>query len=235
MRVIPVLDIKAGVVVHATGGNRESYRAIETPLSASADPLDVARGLLALFPFDALYIADLDGIAGRGRNHDTICALRSEIAGIELWVDDGSASVSTIAALARMAGVTPVVGSETLTSIATLDDLRAMSPGDWMLSLDFKGDRFLGPAGLLNSPALWPDTVIAMTLAAVGAKAGPDLERVRELKAAKPTSGIVAAGGVRDGGDLLELGRAGASAVLVATALHSGTIKAGDLERVAGL
>ncbi len=134
-----------------------------------------------------------------------------------------------------MAGVRPFVGSETLASIATLEDIRAMAPAGWILSLDFKGDRFLGPDGLLSSPEFWPETVIAMTLAAVGAGAGPDLERVRHLKAAKPTSRIVAAGGVRDGGDLLELSGVGASAVLVATALHSGTIKAGDLERVAGL
>lgn len=235
MRVIPVLDIKAGVVVHAVGGHRDRYRPIETPLSPTADPADVARGLLSLFPFPVLYIADLDGIAGKGRNHDTICALRAELPQIELWVDDGSASAAAVASLARMSDVRPVVGSETL---ANLDDLAAVSALEGVepiLSLDFKGEEYLGPEALLREPDRWPATVIAMTLAAVGAAAGPDLARVRRLKAAKPAAKIVAAGGVRDGADVARLHDAGAAAVLVATALHAGTMKAGDLVEIAGL
>lgn len=235
MRVIPVLDIKAGVVVHAVGGHRDRYRPIETPLSPTADPADVARGLLSLFPFPVLYIADLDGIAGRGRNHDTICALRAELPRIELWVDDGSASAAAVAALARMSGVRPVVGSETLANLDDLAAIGALGGVDPILSLDFKGDDYIGPESLLREPARWPATVIAMTLAAVGAAAGPDLARVRRLKAAKPPAEIVAAGGVRDVADVARLSEAGAAAVLVATALHTGTMKAGDLDQIAGL
>ena len=46
---------------------------------------------------------------------------------------------------------------------------------------------------------------------------------------------IYAAGGVRDRADMIALHAAGAAGVLVATALHAGTIKAGDLEEIAGL
>ncbi len=62
MQIIPVIDIKNGVVVHARAGDRASYRPIETPLASSAEPLAVIEGLLSLFPFDTLYLADLDGI-----------------------------------------------------------------------------------------------------------------------------------------------------------------------------
>ena len=40
MDVIPVIDIKNGQVVHAQGGRRDSYRPIQTPLSATSDPAD---------------------------------------------------------------------------------------------------------------------------------------------------------------------------------------------------
>lgn len=235
MRVIPVLDLKGGLVVHATGGNRAAYRPIETPLAASADPIDVTRGLLGVFPFDTLYIADLDGIAGTGRNHDSICALRSQFPALEVWIDEGAAQTNAVAALARMPGVRPVVGSETLPSQGRLADLLAAGAGQALLSLDYKGDRLLGPAGLDEEPRLWPDTVIAMTLAAVGMDGGPELDRVATLKRRSPTTRIVAAGGVRGIEDLRGLRTAGASAALVATALHAKKLEAGDLSAVAGL
>jgi phosphoribosylformimino-5-aminoimidazole carboxamide ribotide isomerase len=66
MEVVPVVDLKGGVVVRARSGERASYRPIETPLSATSEPLDVVAGLLAVHPFRKLYIADLDAIEGRG-------------------------------------------------------------------------------------------------------------------------------------------------------------------------
>ena len=68
MDIIPVIDVRHGVAVRAVAGDRACYRPLETPLAASADPLDVARGYLSLYPFRSLYVADLDGIEGRGRN-----------------------------------------------------------------------------------------------------------------------------------------------------------------------
>ncbi len=38
--VIPVLDLKDGVVVHARGGKRADYRPLETPFGTANDPLD---------------------------------------------------------------------------------------------------------------------------------------------------------------------------------------------------
>ncbi len=46
---------------------------------------------------------------------------------------------------------------------------------------------------------------------------------------------IYAAGGVRNRADIEALHAAGAAGVLIATALHAGTIKADDLKEIAGL
>ena len=66
MEVIPVIDVAHGEVVRAVKGERSAYRPIETPLSSSSEPAELARGLAKLFPFRTLYVADLDGIEGRG-------------------------------------------------------------------------------------------------------------------------------------------------------------------------
>ena len=68
MDVIPVIDVRHGVAVHARQGQRAAYRPLETPLARGTDPVAVARGFLSLFPFRTMYVADLDGIEGRGRN-----------------------------------------------------------------------------------------------------------------------------------------------------------------------
>src|SRR5262249_5179641 len=64
LRIIPVLDLKGGLAVHAIGGNRDHYRPLRTPLHADSQPLGVARGFRDVLHFRELYLADLDAIAG---------------------------------------------------------------------------------------------------------------------------------------------------------------------------
>src|SRR4029079_18115661 len=68
MDVIPVIDVRHGLAVAAVRGQRADYKPLATPLAAGSDPAAVARGYAALFTFPVLYVADLDGIEGRGRN-----------------------------------------------------------------------------------------------------------------------------------------------------------------------
>ena len=68
----------------------------------------------------------------------------------------------------------------------------------------------------------WPARVIVMTLDRVGSQSGPDLERLRTVKAAAKDRAIYAAGGVRGADDLQLLMNAGITGVLVASGLHSG-------------
>src|SRR5262245_59140568 len=71
MKIIPVIDLMDGLVVRARMGRRDLYRPITTPLSPTSEPIDVARGLRSVHPFDTLYVADLDAIQGRG-DHDAV-------------------------------------------------------------------------------------------------------------------------------------------------------------------
>lgn len=89
MEIIPVIDVMGGVVVRARMGQREQYRPIVTPLSATNDPVDVARGLLSIHAFKTLYVADLDAIAGRQDNRAALIRLRAQFPQLALWVDNG--------------------------------------------------------------------------------------------------------------------------------------------------
>jgi phosphoribosylformimino-5-aminoimidazole carboxamide ribotide isomerase len=227
MDVIPVIDIKDGQVVHAQGGRRESYRPIQTPLSSTSAPADVASGLLRLAPFRKLYIADLDPIEGRAPNDAAIEAIANAAPGVELWVDNGIADAVTARAWLNRFPHGLVIGSESQNGPETIESLRHVARV--LLSLDFRGDAFQGPSVLHDDPALWPARVIVMTLARVGAAAGPDTERVSGILARAKGRQVFGAGGIRDGRDLHTLATAGAAGVLVATALHTGALTGAEL------
>jgi HisA/HisF family protein len=229
MDVIPVIDVRHGATVHARRGERSEYRPLQTPLAQGSDPISVARAYLALHPFRTLYMADLDGIEGHGANPALVAQLAQELPGLLIWLDDGS-----LGERPPNAWTVPVVGSESLTKIDDLARVGDRSAQDFVLSLDFRGDRFLGPWEIIENADLWPRRVIVMTLARVGAAGGPDLVRVSEIAARAAGRSIYAAGGVRNRADLEALRDAGAAGALVATALHAGTITAGDLDEIAG-
>lgn len=227
MEVIPVIDLKNGHVVHARGGRRDEYQPIETPLSpGSSAPADVVAGLLRLHPFRSLYVADLDAIEGRGDNRAALAGLPP---GLDLWLDAGAHDPASAAWLDRGS---LVLGSESQPGLDLLRDLRDR-PG-LVLSLDFRGDAFQGPPGILAKPQLWPARVIAMTLARVGAGQGPDLTRLAGIVAAAgPGRRVYAAGGVRSAEDLRAAAACGAAGALVATALHAGGIGTAEIEAAA--
>jgi phosphoribosylformimino-5-aminoimidazole carboxamide ribotide isomerase len=235
MDVIPVIDVRHGVAVAAVRGQRADYRPLATPLAAGSDPVAVARGYAALFTFSVLYVADLDGIEGRGRDVGLAAKLGAALPGTRLWVDDGTVVNQAAQRVAAHSGTTLVIGTESLGAPEDVVALRALPRNAYVLSLDFRGDDFVGPPPVLAEAEYWPDNVIVMTLARVGAGEGPDTVRVAEIAKRAVDRRVYAAGGVRGRGDIQALHAAGAAGVLVATALHRGTLKAGDLEEIAGL
>jgi phosphoribosylformimino-5-aminoimidazole carboxamide ribotide isomerase len=223
MEIVPVIDLKGGQVVHARGGERNAYRAIESSLTTDTGPLAVVEALLRLHPFISLYVADLDAIEGRSGHDAQLEALRVAFPDLHLWVDNGLYSEADCKAwLARGLGDL-VIGSESQGDAGLLEALSDAS-GRLLLSLDFKGEIFLGPPDLQSDPKHWPPRVIAMTLARVGGQRGPDVDRLRSLVARAPGHRVFAAGGVRGLADLECVARIGAAGALVASALHDGRI-----------
>jgi len=227
MDIIPVLDLRGGIVVRARMGRRDQYRPLESPLSPTSDPVDVMRGLYSVYPFTTFYVADLDAIMGTGDNAAVLRHLRTEFPTADFWVDNGVADLSTAqrwldAGLGHL-----VVGSESQREAALMQ--RLFEHDRVVLSLDFRDRAFQGPLALLNHVACWPNRLIVMTLGRVGSGAGPDLDRLAAIRNVAAGRQIYAAGGVRDGFDLVALKRAGMSGALVATSLHEGGVSGSDI------
>ena len=64
MQIIPVIDLKNGLVVRGVAGRRELYRPVESVLNCEATPRSVANAFASNLGFRNTYVADLDAIAG---------------------------------------------------------------------------------------------------------------------------------------------------------------------------
>jgi HisA/HisF family protein len=226
MELIPVLDLKGGRVVRALMGERGNYHPIKTPLAITSEPVDVMRGLLSIYPFRIFYAADLDAIEGSGGNGAVLPRLKTQ--GAALWVDNGLAERSAVQRWIDEGLGDLVIGSETQKNAAVLTDLGREQR--IILSLDFRGDQFLGPPAVFEAAEAWPHRVIVMSLGRVGSGAGPDLALIERVqKAAGRQRKIYAAGGIRHGADLITLHRAGVHGALIASCLHEGRLTAPEI------
>jgi phosphoribosylformimino-5-aminoimidazole carboxamide ribotide isomerase len=227
MKVVPVLDLKAGVVVHARRGNRDEYAPLESPLVEGSDPVAVAQALCAACHTKSLYVADLDAIAGHPIDRATL----GELAVVsDPWVDAGATEPEQAATLADARVARNVIGTESIAA----GWLLATSQPAVVLSVDLRDGRLISPDPELagREPAaaaplavgLGVRELLVIDVARVGSGAGPPLDAVAELVTALPGVAIYAGGGVRHDEDLCALEAAGAAGALVATALHEGRL-----------
>lgn len=223
------MDLMGGQVVRARAGARHDYRPIASSLCASSDPMEVALGLLELYPFDTLYIADLDAIQRRGNHLRTLETLRAAFPALELWVDAGFSSLAQVEPWHSL-GMHCVIGSESQPDADAASRLiERLGRERTVLSLDYADGSARGPAELFREATRWPERIIAMTLARVGCYQGPDVALLSELRARADGRKIYAAGGVRDLADLQTLREIGMAGALMASALHDERITAAQL------
>jgi phosphoribosylformimino-5-aminoimidazole carboxamide ribotide isomerase len=241
MRVVGVIDLKAGTAVHAVRGERESYRPVSSVIGGDdGDAVALARGFRGELGLDELYVADLDAIVGDGENSARIGVLAREA---RVMVDAGVSEPARAQALLDLGAHRVIVGTETLTGPDALDRLLAELPeGALVLSIDLRDGRVLSPdaqlAGLAAMDAVARlhraglREAIVLDLARVGSGAGPDVALIAEIHRAFPDLALLAGGGVRSVEDLRALDAAGAAGALVATALHSGVIGPRELAQL---
>ena len=219
MKIIPVLDLMHGEVVHARLGQRQHYQPIQSQLCNSSDPVDVANALLELYPFECIYIADLNAITGQGNHESTIAKIQALQPNIEVWLDAGIKNTTCLETWTK-ANVMHVIGSENIDATNDLMKISQLLHGNFVLSLDFSQDKFLGYPELQSATELWPKKVIAMTLGQVGSQLGADMNRLLAIKKLAGNREIYAAGGIRNNQDIHLLQDLNIAGALVATALH---------------
>lgn len=219
MKIIPVIDLKDGVVVHARQGLREYYQPINTDLCKSADIFQVIDAFLGIYAFDTVYIADLNAITQQGDHKPLMDEVQRRFPEITFWIDQGYQRY-----VQRTHDNTlPVLGSESYRN-ENIAELNAYK-NNFILSLDYSNAEALGAESLFSDPGFWPENIIIMTLGRVGSNRGPDLEKLTEFCRRHPDKNFIAAGGIRHKQDLRDLSEAGIHQALVASALHSGAIK----------
>ena len=244
LRIIPVIDIKDGLVVRGIAGRRDEYRPIESVLCDDASVGSVARAFVERLGLGEVYVADLNAIAGT----DPAWSLYEQIAaaGLDLWVDAGLRDAADARRLAefsadgrKIAGV--IAGLETLSDAAALESmLEAVGPDRLVFSLDLKAGQPLAdlPAWRANSAeqiatiAIQAGVrrMIVLDLHRVGTDSGVGTEPLcRQLRDQYPNLELIAGGGVRGLDDLRRLAESGCDAALVASALHDGRMKAGTI------
>lgn len=239
MKIIAVLDLLQGEVVHGIGGNRASYRPISSRLTSRTDPVGVAQALRDRLGLDHLYLADLDSIqrvlardegGNTGQpNWSIYQQLREEQ--FKLWIDAGIQTVSDGERLFPWCEKV-VVGLETILGPQVLKTLVQSDPERLVFSLDLREGQ---PMGELTQ---WQSTeamgiaeeaftrgvqqLLVLDVGRVGMDHGiGNVPLLRKLRQVFPDRHLIVGGGIRNRNHLLQLEAMGIDTVLMATALHS--------------
>lgn len=237
LKVIPVLDLLAGVAVHAVRGIRKEYKPLRSVLFDSTNPVDVAKAFERL-GFSELYVADLDAITANNRSFLALKQI-AKSSSIRLTVDSGVSDIGSAEEMMQIGVSKVVIGTETLSNIAFVQEaIQSFGADRIMLSVDLREGQLLSklnsevqhdPLSLLRLLCdMGVSQIILLDLAKVGSREGVDTSFLKLLLRDFRRK-VFVGGGVRDCEDLLELEAIGIEGVLLATALHSGAILVKDL------
>jgi phosphoribosylformimino-5-aminoimidazole carboxamide ribotide isomerase len=239
LKIIPVVDVLNKKVVHAVKGQRHNYQPLESILFKSTEPLEVAKGFMAL-GFSELYVADLDAIFDCSTDFGFFKHIVEET-GLSLMVDAGVTSIERAQKLFESKVSKLIIGTETLQSKNFVAQAaKIFGSSRVVVSLDLKGDKILvkfGFDGCLSPICLLQDfkqmgisQVIVLDLSRVGSGEGVNTDFLKKVIAEVGVN-LYVGGGVRDINDLIELRNLGVSGALIATALHTGRITIAQLQQ----
>lgn len=239
MKIIPVIDVLNGKVVHAIRGKRQEYQPLKSILTNSIDPSTVAKTFKSL-GFNELYLADLDAILGKQPNYKMYKNI-AEIAGLKLIVDAGINNMACAEKILNSQVTKLIIGTETLPNKKLIQEaITHFDPAHLIVSLDLMKDKVLTKPEFDGSKDTWNLLkefnkigileFIVLDLSRVGSNEGINfafLKKILSVLHCKVNIG----GGVRNITELIELKTLGIAGVLVATALHSGKISINDLKQ----
>ncbi len=230
MIVRAVIDLLNGRVVRGVKGQRDAYSPIQSCLTQSTAPDDIALAIFESTGIEHFYLADLDSIIHKKDPQWDLLALWDS-RGWEVWADFG---LDGFQALLPWPSIVQVVATETwqekpqsllnpvhLSKVLSLDSLDGNLIGE-------AAKHFASPNACLAAwDAVGISDLLWMDLSRVGSYQGPMARQ--NLPTCHPDLKVHAAGGVRGPLDLCVLKDQGFAGVLVASAIHDGRLKAGHL------
>jgi phosphoribosylformimino-5-aminoimidazole carboxamide ribotide isomerase len=251
MRIIPVLDIAAGIAVHAQAGDRTRYAPLESGLAPGrvGDPVAVLRAFHDSLSIHECYVADLDAIQGGAVQRTLIRELAEFHTGFAgaLLVDAGTHLPEGALEVLSCGASEVVVGLETLRAFSDLEAIvGVVGSSRIVFSLDLRlGSPILHPAmqdargagpeplGLAEQAAnTGVASILTLDIGRVGTGCGVDLGLLESLRRRLPNIRLLAGGGVLTRLDLERMRDAGCDGALLASAIHSGRLTGADLAAV---
>ncbi len=230
-RLIFVMDLLDGVVVHAKRGEREKYVPIHrfSSIVTSSDP---ARVLETIKPKE-VYIADLNRLMSTGNNRPILKDLRTRNLDLRIMLDYGVKGMEDLkeAVDAEMADKF-VLGTETISFELLEEASKSDIITDICISLDLFNNEVLtsdtrmkiDPLQLIKELNKFPvRDVIVLELNRVGTKSGIDFEFLASAVELSEHD-VLCGGGVRNCEDVHKMAEIGVKGALVATAVHEGDI-----------
>ena len=214
MKVIPVIDILNGIVVHAVRGQRKEYQPVQSILSKSVETLEIAKAFKKL-GFSELYVADLDAIIDCSTNFQPIKRVADET-GLKLMVDAGVTSIERAKSLLDNGASKLIIGTETLQSKSFVAKaIRLFGNEHVIISLDMKGDKVLVKDGfdgcsdpiclLKEFKKMGVSQVIVLDLTRVGSGEGVNVDFLKKVIDEVGVE-VYVGGGARDITDLVGIG-----------------------------
>lgn len=233
-RILPVIDLQRGQVVHGIAGERDRYQPLVSQLVDSPHPGRVAKALCDAVAADQLYVADLDAIAGAEPDWNGYRLIGNQQ--LRIWVDAGCGTVARaerFAEAARDADVARViVALESLETLRSFESIVCKLPLEkCVFSLDLREGKPVtncGAARRLSADTIASYVVdvgvrsmIVLDVASVGMGRVSTVNVCRRIKARHADVELISGGGVCDLADIQRFVDAGCDKVLVASALHS--------------
>jgi len=236
MELIPVLDLRGGVVIRGQAGQRGNYLPNTSQLVSSAEPVATCRALLRSFSPQSIYVADLDGIEHARPQLDLIEHLAR--CPVDLAVDAGTSTLEQADDLLHRGVKKVIIGLETLPH---LEEMRAFVK-------TFGAERVLFSLDLMDGDCIGPDArgknpfevvaqaidagvrqMIVLDLSQVGMNRGVStVSLCHSIKNRWSELVVWTGGGIRALADLHKLSLSRVDGAMVASALHDGRLTPSD-------
>jgi phosphoribosylformimino-5-aminoimidazole carboxamide ribotide isomerase len=237
-RLIFVMDLLDGVVVHAKRGEREKYQPIHhfSSIVSSSDSIQVMEEIKP----EEVYIADLNRLMGTGSNKEILKEIRNRNRKTRITVEYGIKEMEDLqeAVEAEIAN-SIILGTETATMNLIEEAAKSDIFNDISVSVDLFNKEVLtsdkrmkiDPLLLIKELNEYPvRDVIALELDRVGTKSGIDFDFLTRAVDVSEHD-ILCGGGVRSYEDVYKMQEIGVKGALVATAVHDEAIPVSVLRK----
>ncbi|MBM3712283.1 MAG: HisA/HisF family protein [Actinobacteria bacterium] len=241
MRIIPVLDILNGKVIHGIRGERKKYKPIKSVITKSSNPLKVAETFKNKFGLNEIYIADLDSIMRKGDNSETINKIKKKLM-MKIMVDFGVRSIDDLDKEIIKIVDEVIIGTETLESLKVLEKaIKLIGNERIIVSIDMKNMKIVSKSKELRTPEqtvkkIWNLGIkkfILLDLKKTGSMEGQNKKLEKLIKKLVNFDlYLITGGGIKSVEDIIELKKIGIRAALIATSLHNGKIRKMDIDKI---